>query len=202
MFTLLLAAFAGTPVPSNPALEVEEPRAAATGTVLFDARMPVEVQLDGEIIGQLFTASRLSVDTSVGTREVTVVTNGQARVLAIDVSTSHKTVVLIGRNGLTSSNVAHTEDLTGDAPIELRAAGNQDVLVTIGDQRWHVDADGSMVVMVPVGQHAMTVRSGDGHVLWARGRIDLTRAAEVIVQLSEGRLPEVSGTGAAFHPGR
>ena len=202
MLTLLLTSFAGTPVPSNPELEVPEPKAAATGTVLFDARMPVEIQLDGEIIGQLFTSSKLSIDTHTGTREVTVITNGQARVLAIDVTTTRKTVVLIGRNGLTSSSVAHTGDLTGDAPIELRAAGSQDVWVTIGEQRWHLDAYGSEVVLVPVGQHPMTVRSGDGHVLWARGRIDLTKASEVIVQLSEGRMPEVSGTGAAFHPGR
>ena len=86
--------------------------------------------------------------------------------------------------------------------IELRAAGSQDVWVSIGEQRWHIDGYGSEVVLVPVGQHPMTVRSGDGHVLWARGRIDLTKASEVIVQLSEGRMPEVSGTGAAFHPGR
>lgn len=206
MLTLLIAAHAAGPVPRNPGIETPEPAAeepvqAALGTVLFDVRIPAEVRLDGVVIGQLFTPGRLAIDTALGTREVMVVTNGQPRVLAIDVLSEGRTVVLVGRNGLTSSRMAERDDLTGDVPVQLRVAGSQDVLVTFDDERYRIDAYGTRDLSLPVGTHEMTVRSGDGHVVWARGRISLERPELTIVQLSEGRLPEISGPGARFHPG-
>lgn len=204
MLTLLTAALAANPLPRNPeidpaALPAQE---AALGTVLFDVRIPAEVRLDGVVLAQLFTPGRLIVDTALGTREVMVVTNGIPRTLAIDVLGDGRTVVLVGRNGLTSSRMADEAEAEGEVPMQLRVAGDQDVLVTFGDERYHVDAYGSRDLTLPVGTHDMTVRSGDGLVLWARGHVTLERSELTIVQLSEGRLPEISGSGARFHPGR
>lgn len=205
MLYLLVAALAAKPNIKNPEIteaDIETEVTSAVGQVMIDARLPSEIRIDGKVMGQLFVKGRLTVDIPVGQHEVVVITNGLTRAITVDIGLIGRTVVLVGRTGLTSTHQVPDDVDEGEATVELRVAGSQPMLVAVDDQRWRLDPRSTKTVKIPVGEHKMSVHSGDGYTLFARGRIELTRSDIAIVQLSEGRMPEVSGVGASFHPGR
>jgi hypothetical protein len=202
---LLLAAFAGTPASINPEavpVPVEADPTAVMGQLMFDTRLPAEIRVDGHTVAQLYLGGRLTVNASIGPHEVMVLTNGTPRHVAVDVPRVGTAVVMVGRTGITTglrdAELAEAGSLT---PVELRVAGDQDVMVQIGDQRWRINARASKGIEVPIGVHTISVRSGNGTVVWATGTLELASAGPVVLQLAEGRMPEVSGQGSAFHPG-
>lgn len=202
MLTCLVAL--ADPVARNPDAPVDQGPdvIAARGVVDFDVRLPAEIRVDGAAVATLYGAGVLQLKLAPGPHEVMVLTNGIPRSLAIQVELDERGKVLVGRNGLTASAESLApDDVGGDAAVELRVVGGQEVLVQIGRDRYRVDGRGTSTVDIPVGTHRMSVRNGDGTVIWASGRLDLKRAGDVLILLAEGRLPEVSGPGSAFHAG-
>lgn len=204
---LLVAAALGAPPSSiNPdapmAVPADEAPTVATGELVFDARLPSELRVDGRTVAVLYATGTFAMQAPLGPHQVVVITNGTARTIDVEVPRTGSVVVMVGRTGLTAGKRGPTLAEDGSVvPLDLRVTGDRDVLVQIGEQRWHVNARGSKAVEVPVGSHAMSVRSGNGTVVWATGTLDLTAAGPVVLQLTEGRMPEVSGVGTAFHPG-
>ncbi|MEZ4321925.1 MAG: hypothetical protein R3F61_30920 [Myxococcota bacterium] len=206
MLSLLLATsvcFAVNPASVNEEVETLDELEAPSkmGRILFDSRLPAEIRVDGHTVAQLYTGGRLSINASVGKHEVMVLTNGTPRLTAVDVLSDGQATVMIGRTGLTTGQVLDEDDADGNARVEFRVAGDQNVLVQLDDDRYKVDGHGYKGITVPVGSYRMSVRSGTGTVVWATGRLELHQAGEVVVQLAEGRMPEVSGGGSSFHPG-
>lgn len=203
---LVAAALAAPPSTINPdaplSLPVEEPASVATGELVFDARMPSELRVDGRTVAVLYATGTFAMQAPLGPHTVMVITNGTARSIEVDVPRTGSAVVMVGRTGLTTGRRGPTLAEDGSVvPLDLRVTGDRDVLVQIGEQRWHVNARGSKSVELAVGSYPMSVRSGNGTVVWATGTLDLTAAGPVVLQLTEGRMPEVSGVGTAFHPG-
>lgn len=206
LMTVLAAAFAGSPAGINPPVEAPpsaEPAPAVDGSSLhFDARIPAEIRIGDQTIATLFVAGKLSVAIAPGSYMLTVLTSGMPRSLSVTVEPGSASQIVIGRTGLTAGPVEPGPSFEGTvAPIELRVAGSQDVMVQIGSDRWRVVARGTRRIDVPVGVHPVSVRSGNGTVVWAHGTLEVHNAAPVVIQLAEGRMPEVSGPGSAFHPG-
>ncbi|MCB9673591.1 MAG: hypothetical protein H6737_00660 [Alphaproteobacteria bacterium] len=171
------------------------------GRIVFDSRLPAEIQVDNNTVAQLFAPGRLIINATVGPHELQVLTNGTPRTGRVEVPHTGAATVVIGRTGLTTGRTEDEDDADGAAKVEFRVAGDQDVLVQLADDRYRIDAHGQKGVVVPVGSYRMSVRSGNGTVVWASGRLELHQATDVVIQLAEGRMPEVSGGGSSFHPG-
>ncbi len=204
MLTLLLAlAAASEPAPTAPeAVPSSGSTRPETGVIEFDSRLPAEIQLDGHTLAQLYHQGLFRTRAPLGPHEVLVLTNGHARKLTVDVSRTATAVVFIGRNGLTASTrLEPLPEEGGVAPVELRVLGREEVLITVGDRRYRMLPGAYRVLTLPVGTHPMSVRSASGTVLWAKGRLQITRTTPAIVQVTEGRMPEVSGDGAVFVAG-
>jgi len=207
MLALLLASL---PVASavNPALINEEVETLdelesveRVGSIVFDSRLPAEIRVDNQTVAQLFVAGRFTVNAPVGSHLVMVLTNGQPRTTNVDVPATGSATVMVGRTGLTTGRAVGEWDADGAAQVEFRVAGSQSVLVQLDGDRYRIDGHGYKGVTIPVGNHRMSIRSGNGTVVWASGRLELNKSADVVIQLAEGRMPEVSGAGSAFHPG-
>ncbi len=183
------------------ALDALMPEAQQLGTIAFDTRVPAEIRIDGLVIAQLFTGAQLSVSATVGPHEILVLTNGRPRTGRVTVPVSGKATVVVGRTGLTTGQMDGKSDESGTATLQFRVVGSQGVIVQLDGDRYRVDAHSHKGVVVPVGSYDLRVRSADGTVVWANGRLELDRAVPVVVQLAEGRLPEVSGPGSSFAPG-
>ena len=183
------------------ALDALLPDTQQLGTITFDSRLPAEVRIDGLVVAQLYTGAQLSVKATVGTHELLIITNGTPRTGRVDVPATGRATVMVGRTGLTTGRTDAETDASGTATLQFRVVGSQGVIVQLDGDRYRVDANSHKGVVVPVGAYDLRVRSADGTVVWANGRLELDRAAPVVVQLAEGRLPEVSGPGSSFSPG-
>lgn len=203
MLTLLLTC---TFAQSTPAPVVDEEVAVVpapdTGEIEFDSRLPAEIAIDGQTVAQLYQASVFRMRTEVGPHKIVVLTNGRARQLTADVSRSATAVVLVGRNGLTASTrLEPLPEEDGFSPVELRSVGSEEIIVEIGKKRYRLQPGARQTLSIPIGRHKMFVRSASGTVLWAKGQLVLTSSGPVIVQLTEGRMPEISGRGSSFVAG-
>jgi hypothetical protein len=205
MLTILLAcALAQTPPP--PPTSPDEPETAIPvaerGTLEFDSRLPAEIRVDGQTVAQLYSPGTYRMQTAAGEHQVMVLTNGRAREITTEVTPVSTAVVLIGRNGLTTS--ARLEPLPeedGIVPVELRSVGAEEVLVELAGKRYRLPPGVVRTITLPIGRHRMLLRSASGTVLWAKGRLVLERTSPVLLQFTEGRLPETSGPGATFLSG-
>lgn len=198
---LLAVAFANEPVPTD---SVETPTTtSAMGSVLFDSRLPAEISIDRHMVAQTYIGAKVRVNASVGEHTVKIVTNGQPKLLDIEITQAGTVLVLIGRTGVTTG--FQLEAPPGEegslTKAQLRVAGQRDVMLQIGDQRFRLNPGSTEDVELAVGRHKVSVRSGDGTVIWATGTLEVKTNEPVVVQLAEGRMPEVSGSGSVFFPG-
>lgn len=211
MPTILLAALSLAADPVEATRTAEDARAAegaalsttpsADGFLVFDAHLPAEVLVDGEPVAQLYRAARVRVEVPAGIHRVRVYTNGSPNDLEVVVPAGGELPVLVGRMGLSvdpkSKPVgAPTDVVAGDIPVQVRMSDRTGARLLIDKKRYTVTAGKQLELQLPTGEHDLSVRSEDGTVVWATGTLKVDGPDPVIVQLSEGRLPEVSGRGA------
>lgn len=197
--SLILCSLAAEPTPAQPPASALTPE---LGVVLVDTRLPAEIRLDATTIAQLFQAGKLEFPATAGPHTITAIISGAPQQLEIQVPPpGRRAVVLVGRTGLT----ARAEDLpASDAsivPVEIRTSGEDTVSVRIDDKKWELWPGRTLQLDLAPGPHSLSVRNRDGTVIWASGTLSLVGGEPVIVQLSEGRMPEVSGAGSRFSNG-
>lgn len=184
---------AATPV-AEPTTEAE--KAPKTGQLLFDAKQPAELLVDGVKLGQLYYAGQARFDVLPGRHRVRVYLSGQPTDTDVEVVAGVESRVLIGRTGVTVSRSDVAAAPHADVvSVEMRMVGGGGAQVRVDDQRYRIDAGGQVSVPLASGVHAVSFRSADGTVIWASGTLELAGGEGVIVQLAEGRMPEVSGPG-------
>ena len=193
MLTLLMtAALAADPEPAQ-----------APGTLHVDAKVPVEILVDGVKLGQLWFPGKASFLIESGPHRLRVYTNGHPSDYDLAVEPEDTTWVVVGRTGITLDSLAGEATAEVDeaalVPVEFRAAGGGAQL-RVGEQRLMLASGERLGVELGPGDHPLSVRSADGTVVWATGTLEVGRGDRMIVQVSEGRLPEVSGAGR-FHAG-
>lgn len=193
MLTLLMTA----------ALAAETQPAPAPGTLHVDAKVPAEILVDGVKLGQLWFPGKASFLVESGQHRLRVYTNGQPSDYDLSVEPEDTTWVVIGRTGITLDSLAGAPEAEPDdgalVPVEFRAMSGG-AQVRLGDQRLTLSSGERLGLELDPGNHALSVRSADGTAVWATGTLEVGRGDRMIVQVSEGRLPEVSGAGR-FHPG-
>lgn len=189
MLTILLSAL----VMAGTAVEPAEP-----GLLQIDARLPAEVLVDGRPLAELYQAARIELEVPAGEHTLKVYTNGNPEEIEISVPAGGSLGVLVGRTGTSIDKNVADSLVAADAPVPIQLRMNDSIgaRVTVNRERIHIEPHAQIELELPVGPHQISVRSKDGTVVWASGTLHVDGPDAVVVQLSEGRLPEVSGKGS------
>lgn len=177
--------------------------AGLAGELVVEAHQPAQVHVGGQPVAELYTASVLHLQLVPGKYDVTVMVNGKPESLDVEIAAEGATTLVIGRSGITTGQAPAVAEAVFDGPakVEIRVSGGAGVMVHIGDTRHRVGAGEVLVVEVPQGDHKMQIRDPAGTIVWARGTLQID-GSELVVQVSEGRMPEVAGTGGTYRPDR
>jgi hypothetical protein len=177
---------------------------ALAGDLVVEARVPVELYVDGHPVAKLFQPGVLRTPLPSGEVEVGLFVDGRLEKRRV-VLAEADAVIVAGRTGLSWPEDSLAVPAGGGAApeavggtVSLRSVADEDIVVQLSRERHHLPVGGELSVEVPAGTHRMSVRSGDGTVIWANGTLSVF-AAGAIVQVSDGRMPEVLG-GGVFTP--
>ena len=186
------------------------PASSWAGEIEVDARVPVRLVLDGDVVADIFTRSTLVFPVTAGTHALTVVEAGLPTEYEVKVGEG-TTRVLVGRLGTTVQTLedatqeaaeAETEAApaaTGPAQVRFRTTHGVRLMVQLAGQRTVIGPGEGQILELPLGTHRFNVRTVDGTAILARGLLEVSQAAEgQLVQLAEGAIPEVSGDGLAY----
>jgi hypothetical protein len=201
-FLTLSLSFAGPEVsadrPSmlNPDAEPSDVALVDLGQLVIETLVPAEVLVDGRKVVQLFTSGRLTINVLPGKRNIRVYTNGNPQDVVIEILPTGETLLIIGRTGITTGQPRQKTkvDPNAVAQVSFRATRNTAAQIRIGTERYYLEPETVHPLEIPTGRHDMSVRSHDGTAIWASGVLTLDGGA-VVVQISEGRMPEVTGDG-------
>lgn len=169
---------------------------------MIDARVPVEVFSDGHLIAQLVQPAELHLKRDPGRVSLTLLVSGNANDISVDVPEQGSALVLVGRTGITASTIrpdAASAEPMASGSGEFRVAGDQGLTLVMDGTRHKLTPGGVLSLDLPTGEHALSLRSAEGTVVWANGKL-LVAGGPFVVQLSAGRMPEISGDGASFLP--
>jgi hypothetical protein len=187
----------GTPPPATP---MPEGSALAGSVGLFvDAKVPVEVRLEGVKLGELYYPGEVQWDVSAGRHTLRVYTNGTPTDVPLDFVVGREVHVLVGRNGVSTTEQAATAVASGPATVEFRLVGSGAAQIRLDSKPTPLGPGEKVSLTVPSGNHPLSVRSADGTVIWATGNLEVD-GGPLVVLITEGRMPEVSGAGS-FHAG-
>jgi hypothetical protein len=179
---------------------------AFAGDLVVDAKVPAEIWIGGELAGQLAIPGEMRFQEPAGKTEVTVVLGARPNKIEVDVPDKGEARVLVGRTGITAGEpdpVAAT-DAAPAIPaaaysVEFRSAGSEDMQLRLDDQRIALAPKQVRKVDLAPGSYQLSIRNESGTVVWARGTLDVGGAG-LVVQVADGRMPELSGPGGEFHP--
>jgi len=173
------------------------------GSLVIDARVPVEVLVDGHKMVQLYTSGHVKLNVAPGHRRLRIYVNGTPEEHAIEILPTGAALVIVGRTGITTGQTSPAviaQDGTL-AQIRFRSVGAVASQIRLGERRIMVQPDEIQPVEMAPGKHNISIRSSDGTAIWATGVLTLD-GGEVVIQIAEGRLPEVTGDGRFTARGR
>ncbi len=170
------------------------------GTLVVDAKVPTEFTVDGHRVAELTWPGEVRVQVTSGERKIRAWVGGYVRDLTVTIPPDGVAVVVVGRTGLSAGDVAPIGD-AGPVAVDIRVVGSEPVTLRLDDQKMTVDAGETRTVTLTPGRHSLSVRNASGTVVWATGEIQVDGTSPIVLQLTEGRAPEVSGTGAFYASG-
>jgi hypothetical protein len=183
----LSAALAADPEATDPVV---------AGALVVDARVPVEILVNGAKLASLYAPGESRFQVEVGHHRVSLWTNGKPTDVELDVAEGQEARVLVGRTGVTTSSGPISTPPAADAvAVEFRVVGTPGAQVRVDDGRHAVQSGRTFTLELAPGAHPLSVRSADGTAIWATGTLQVT-GSPVVVQIAEGRVPEVSGSGS------
>jgi len=196
-------AFASNPDASSSPDDAEAPVSVSeqnAGTLRIDIKLPAEVLLDGVKLAETYVPAQLSFEVVAGPHLLRVYTHGDPHDLPIEVEAGDALSVVVGRTGMSGDRTTGTApDPNGIVPVEFRVLDGMASTIRIDGGKHTIPQGDRLTLDLPVGTHPVSVRSADGTIIWATGRLTLGGHEGVVVQVAEGRLPEVSGD-ARFDP--
>lgn len=184
------------PDPGSPAETPHDVPSTLAAHLVVDAKVPVEILLGGHKLGELFYPSKAQFDLVAPiTTTARLYTSGVPTDVPVDLKAGETLRILVGKTGVTADkDTSHPDSAQGPFPLELRLVGGGGAMVRIDDKRHVLGSSGRLQTELPAGRHTLSVRSEDGTVIWAAG--DLLIDGPLVMQITEGRLPELSGQGS------
>jgi hypothetical protein len=178
------------------------PAIALAGELVIDAKVPVEVRMGNQPLAQTYVPALLRLPAPTGPAELQIFVDGAPHKLHVEIPEVGESWVIAGRTGLsTEQRVVAPPEVVALVQVEVRAVGKETVLVQVGNERHLIRPDSASTLELPPGRHAVKVRSADATVIWATGHLDLDGTSPVRMQVSDGRMPEVSGPGVRWTSG-
>jgi hypothetical protein len=171
---------------------------ALAGGILVEAQVPVEVLVEDRPYVKMFYPGQARFDWELGTVEVTLMIQGKPRKISVEVPETGYIRVIAGRHGVSHDTPPEQTAAATESQVIFRAVGREPVQLRLGAQRHVVAPQQEFTTTLTTGKHAVEVRNLDGTLIWARGHLNLSGQEDVIVQMLEGRLPEVIGLGSQF----
>jgi len=176
---------------------------AFAGHLVVDAKVPAEIWIGGELAGQVAIPGALSFEEPAGKVEVTVVIAARPDKIEVDIPDQGEARVIVGRTGITTgepqAHAAPPKDAPASYSVEFRSAGSEDMELTLGDQRIPLAPKQVEKIDLAPGSYPLSIRNETGTVIWAHGTLDVGGEG-LVVQVADGRMPEISGPGGTFHP--
>ena len=177
---------------------------AEAGTLIVDALAPAEVRLDDEPLLTLWAPMMVAVEgLSAGPHVAQVTQKKDKREHPFNLPSTGNLRLLVADKKLS------TDVLVPPAPAEGEEAAPVVELKPTPGQRFAILLDGKRLLAVgptyavrldgvPVGAHAVEIRSGDLQNIWNRGTLTLAGGDSVTLVLNEGRAPTATGTPNAW----
>ncbi|MBX2798812.1 MAG: hypothetical protein KTR31_14145 [Myxococcales bacterium] len=185
------------------AASAEPPPSTETATLVVDSKVPAEVLVDGQKLAQLWAPGEVAFQIIPGAHALRLYTNGDASDFPLVLAAGGEVRVMVGRTGISLDDsadpTAASDDEAQTVPVEFRTMG-RGVQLRLDRQRITLTEGERKSVELAPGNHRLSVRSQDGTVIWANGTLEVQRGASLVVQVAEGRMPELSGSGR-FHAG-
>ncbi|MCB9683767.1 MAG: hypothetical protein H6738_19825 [Alphaproteobacteria bacterium] len=182
-------------------LAADAPTEAASGTVplVVDCKVPAEILVDKVKLGELHYPGKAEFELPPGAHQVRVYVAGNPTDLDVVAAAGTTIHVLAGKTGVTTQTTGAAASAVADQfEVSVRVVGVPAVQIRLDDGRQVVQSGPDTVLVLAPGQHRLSIRSADGTAIWSTGILEVHGKA--VLQLSEGRMPEVSG-GATFHAG-
>lgn len=174
---------------------------AFASEIILHAEVPVEVAIDGQPIVQIYRQARLHLPVATGERRLNLLVGGNPTQLRLPITEGEVTHVVVGRTGISTRREPTPDPETqGFAQLEVRVVGREHLRLTIGEQRFDLARGDQQSIDLPIGRHRTQLRSGNGQAIFATGVLEIREAGTVVMQLSEGRAPEVVGPGGMWRP--
>ncbi len=191
MLYLLLGSLAfpaDTPAPSD-----------LGGRLVVQTKLPAEVLVDGAKLAQIWAPATVMFDIEAGPHELRVYTQGEPTNLPIVLKAGKELSVVVGRTGITleESAVASAPADAATVPVEFRCVGAP-LQIRLDRERLQLAEGDKVSVDLAPGRHEMSVRNAAGTVMWATGTLEVQPRRGLVVQVSDGRMPELFGPGR-FH---
>lgn len=171
---------------------------AFAGQIVVQAEVPVEVSVDGRPTVQVFTAARVEIDAEAGEHDLTLFINGRGNKIRVTVPKEGSAGVVVGRTGITT-DAATAEDQADAADVEIRVVGTTGLRLVLDGKRYTLAPGDTESLHLTRGNHALELRSSNGTAVFAQGNLDIRGTGPVVIQLSEGRAPEVVGRTGAWY---
>lgn len=171
---------------------------AFAGELVVDAKVPVRVAVDGELLAEVHREGVLHLPLADGLRGVVLTVAGNAQRYEVQIG-DQPSRILVGRTGVTVDAVAPAVAIPqGEATVRFRTAGKERLLVQVDRQRVLVSPGVGIALPLSTGDHAISIRNPDGTQIFARGTLIISSGGDLLVQIAEGRVPETSGEGLQF----
>ena len=172
---------------------------ALAGTVIIDNEIPVELRIEERTVMKLLYPSQARFEHEAGETPLTLLINGKPKQITVDIPKTGAVRVVVGRNGISHTVNKTPTEAKENTQVVFRALGVEPLQLRLGTVRQVVTPDEEFSTTLPTGRHPIEIRNLDGTLLWATGQLELSGYEEVVVQLVEGRMPEVIGHGSQFY---
>jgi len=173
--------------------EVAEPP-IEMGSLLLDVRQPVQIDLDGQTIGQLYRPGEIHMAVQAGDHVLRVHLNGVASEHPLTVDDKQATHVLISEGGVfTPERNDDQPEVQAFTELTFAAHADQAFMVQLGRDRFVIDPQTPVQLKRATGSHPLSVRNEDGTVIWVNGTLHLAGTSDVTLHLIEGKSPQISG---------
>ena len=170
-------------------------------TLLVEAKIPTALYVDGQAFVEFSRPGRAEFEVAAGEHKLVIMTNGNPTERVVNIGPT-PTRLVVGRTGISLGAAETMEPSTPEAgattTVELRSTSRLPLLITVDDERYVLAPGATKSLTIANGDHAFKVRNDAGTAIFATGTLALKGTTDVIVQLSEGRVPEVAGDGAEF----
>jgi hypothetical protein len=192
------------PRATNPAAapEAQHPDAVEGARLEVDAKVPVEILISGVKLGQLYFPGEARFKIVPGEHTLRVYVNGNPTDVPLVLRAGERTRVLVGRSGVSLeaavADAAAPAAQPGPVAVQFRLSGGGSARLMLDGRPVALQGGAPVTVDLGVGSHPLSVRSTDGTAIWATGHLEVQGGDSLVVQVAEGRLPEVSGPGR-FH---